>query len=123
MEGKICLRSGQCCSGHFAFVPKTEDSDLSPDLVDNLPFDTVNDYLQKHAEPMDTPCKWLVRDEETTEATCKVHSIKSSQCRDYPEYLVGGKYCNAGLAYWRHRQSKGLAIPEWVGSVLSTVKR
>jgi hypothetical protein len=119
MSTKICLRSGQCCSGYLAFVPKTYESDLSPSVVNSLPDTEVDDYLEKHIEPMGKPCKWLVRDELTTEAACKVHTRKSSQCLDYPEHLAGSKYCNAGLAYWQHRKSANLPVPSWIASVLA----
>jgi Fe-S-cluster containining protein len=116
MDTKICLRSGGCCSGYFALVPKTETSDLSPTNLESME-DAIS-YIEEHSEGMGKPCKWLIRDEVTTEATCKVHTLKSSMCIDYPEYMVGNKYCGMGLAYWSDRKERGLPIPSSVTEIL-----
>jgi Fe-S-cluster containining protein len=123
LETKKCLRSGQCCSSHFALVPKHEDSNLSPQFVEALPEDKVEDYLDSNSEMMGSPCQWLTRDEVTTEATCKAHTRKSDHCISYPEYLGGVEWCNVGVAYWVGRKQNGLPIPEWVDGVLLSLGR
>ena len=34
MEDFKCFRCGNCCKGFLAFVPKTEDADLSPEFLE-----------------------------------------------------------------------------------------
>lgn len=121
MEVKRCLRSGQCCSGMFAIVPKHEESNLSPAFLDTLPPEEVADYIESNGELMGEPCKWLVRDEETTEATCKAHDRKSEHCLSYPEHIVGSEWCPVGVTYWKDRKAQGLPIPEWVNGVLASL--
>lgn len=121
MQTKICLRSGQCCSGLLALVPKYETSDLSDRHLDTLDFDDQMSYIEENSEPMGKPCKWLERDSETTEATCKAHKRKSSMCINYPEHLAGSPYCPSGVAYWSERKANGLKVPDWVMEILLTL--
>jgi Fe-S-cluster containining protein len=116
MQTKKCMRSGQCCSAHFALVPKHETSDLSDKHLDTL--EDAESYIEANSEMMGTPCKWLVRDSETTEATCKAHTRKSDHCVSYPEHIIGSEWCPVGVMYWKDRKSEGLKIPEWVDKVL-----
>jgi Fe-S-cluster containining protein len=114
---KICLRSGQCCSSHFALVPKHEQSNLNPAYLDAM--DDPYDYIEENSEMMGTPCRWLIVDDLTAEATCKAHDRKSSMCIDHPEDIgVGSRYCHVGLAFWRNRKSSGKQIPKWVDKIL-----
>jgi Fe-S-cluster containining protein len=116
VQTKKCMRSGQCCSAHFALVPKHETSNLSDEHLETV--EDLDSYIATNAEMMGAPCKWLARDELTTEATCKVHVLKSSMCVNYPEHVVGSEWCPVGLGYWKHRKSEGLTIPDWVDTVL-----
>lgn len=120
MVTKRCMRSGKCCSSMVAVVPIHFQSNLDPEYIDSLPIEQVDDYFEKNAELMGSPCKWLERDEITTEATCKVHARRSDDCRNYPEDLSGkgDRWCPVGLAYWRERQKSFLPIPVWIENVL-----
>lgn len=86
--------------------------------------DKADSYLAQNAELMGSPCKWLIRDEDTTEATCKVHARRSSDCRNYPEDLSGkgDRWCPVGLAYWQNRQKTNQPIPVWIEKVLDDIK-
>lgn len=124
MKTKRCMRSGKCCSSMLAVVPKFIESNLDPDFLDSLPEGEDETYLAEHAELMGTPCKWLVRDEITTEATCKVYERRGDDCRNYPADYSGrgDRWCPVGLAYWKDRKNNGQPIPQWVEEVLENVK-
>ena len=124
MITKRCMRSGKCCTSMVAVVPVTEDSNLDPDFLDALPWDEADSYLEKNAELMGNPCKWLERDEVTTEASCKVHERRSGDCRNYPEDLSarGDRWCPVGMAYWNKRKNIDLPVPAWVEDVLANLK-
>jgi Fe-S-cluster containining protein len=121
---KRCMRSGKCCSSMLAVVPIHEASNLDPEYIDSLPTEEADSYMEQNAELMGTPCKWLERDEVTTEATCKVHERRSGDCRNYPEDLSGkgDRWCPVGLAYWQERRKSFLPIPQWVEEVLVGLK-
>ncbi|MNV70714.1 Flagellin N-methylase [compost metagenome] len=123
MKVKECLRCGSCCSGMFAIVPKTENSDLSPSCMEKVPYESLDDYIETNGEPMGTPCKWLKRDTKTTEAFCTVHEKRSTHCRMHPEHIVGSNYCHTGLYYWRERHLEGLPVPDGVLTILHAEKR
>lgn len=123
MAVKKCLRCGMCCSGMFAIVPRYESSNLSPQFLETLGDEALSQYIDDNGEPMGKPCKWLARDAHTTEATCRVHSCKSSHCLDHPEHIVGNEWCPIGRLYWKVRLEKGLPIPESVKQVLETLGR
>lgn len=118
-DTKKCMRSGQCCNGYLAFVPKHEHSDISPAKIDTIKYKDIQGYLDEHMEPMGDPCKWLERDTLTSEATCLAHTRKASMCIDYPENIgIKENWCGTGLIYWSYRKKQGLPIPEWVAKVL-----
>jgi hypothetical protein len=107
-----------------AVVPKYFESNLDPEYIDSLPEEEADTYFEKNAELMGTPCKWLVRDEVTTEATCMVHGRRSGDCRNYPADYSGrgDRWCPVGLTYWQDRRKKEQPIPQWVAEVLDGLK-
>lgn len=119
--GQKCLRCGSCCIGALAFIPKTEHSDLSPEKLKTLSEPEFKTYLATEADfgtGNSAPCKWLSFN-EFREASCKVHTLRSENCRDYPgESPWGGEYCRVGLGYWRERVSKQLPVPDHVKKIL-----
>ncbi|RRJ54934.1 hypothetical protein EHV15_35785 [Paenibacillus oralis] len=121
---KRCMRSGKCCTSMVAVVPIQYESNIDPEYIDSLPFEEAVSYLSQHAELMGTPCKWLERDEFTTEATCKVHARRGGDCRNYPEDLSGKGdcWCPVGFDYWQTRQKASQPIPKWVEEILNGVK-
>jgi len=118
---KRCMRSGKCCSSMVASVPIHFESNLDPEFIDSLPFEDAYSYIEQNSELMGTPCKWLERDEITTEASCKVHAKRGDDCRNYPEDLSGrgDRWCPVGLFYWESRQKADLPIPKWVEKILA----
>ncbi len=119
---KICLRSGQCCSGYLALVPKYEHSDLNPAYLESM--DDSYSYIENNSEMMGSPCKWLSINDITAESTCLAHTRKSSMCIDHPEDIgVGSRYCNVGLKFWENRKLSGKQIPEWVNNILVSLEK
>ncbi|MGV2887561.1 hypothetical protein [Paenibacillus taichungensis] len=104
-----------------AVVPIHVESNLDPEYLDSLPVEEADTYMEQNAELMGAPCKWLERDEVTTEATCKVHAQRADDCRNYPEDLSGkgDRWCPVGFIYWQTRQKASLPIPKWVEEVLA----
>lgn len=107
----------------LAAVPLHFESNLDPEYIDSLPMAEADSYMELNAELMGTPCKWLIRDEVTTEATCKVHDRRSSDCRNYPEDLSrkGEHWCPVGLMYWQKRYKSNQPVPEWIMTVIETL--
>lgn len=69
----------------LAVVPKYGNSNLDSEFLETMSEDKADQYFSENSELMGTPCKWLDRDQLTTEATCKVHIQRGDECRNYPE--------------------------------------
>jgi hypothetical protein len=113
----------ELCTNMLAVVPKTAESNLKPDYLQTLSVDEKITYMEEHSEQIGTPCKWLVRDEVTTEATCKVYDHRGRDCRNYSEDHTGrgDEWCPVGLAYWSLRKESSLPIPKWIEVVLAEI--
>lgn len=87
MGSTKCYRCGTCCKNYIALVPKTKESDLSPDFLDKYSethtFAEVDQYISENSQPMGEICPWLVEDDIGV-YSCAVYEHRSSQCRDYP---------------------------------------
>jgi len=101
-----CLRCGHCCKGYLCFVPKYETSNLSPEFLETVNEDYINDNIAEQGDV----CKWLTVDERGLH-TCLAHDRRSSMCRDHNS-LVGK--CLIGISYWKDKES----IPEEIQSIL-----
>lgn len=92
-----CYQCGFCCKGFLGIVPKTRDSNLSPDFLHELEstngLEYVLSYIDNNSELMADPCKWLVEGLDG-KCFCDVYEHRSSNCRDYPN-----GFCNIGKAY------------------------
>lgn len=105
-----CLRCGHCCKGYLCFVPKYETSNLSPDFLETVNEDSLDDYINENIEEQGSVCKWLTVDERGLH-TCLVHEKRSSMCRDHNSL---SKICRIGQAYWKGKDD----IPEEIESIL-----
>ena len=108
MEDFKCFRCGSCCKGFFAFVPKTEDADLSPEFLEAYyereGFVATKAYIDANSQPMGEVCPWLLENEDGT-CSCKVYEHRSSNCRNYP----GTAYCNLGEYILNKKRQEGKA--------------
>lgn len=95
-----CLRCGYCCKNHFCIVPKYENSDLSPEFLEAV----TADYIDENTVEQGPICKWLTVDELGLH-TCSAYARRSSMCRDHNTEF---KKCLMGHAYWKNKTN----IPE-----------
>nr|WP_275900751.1 YkgJ family cysteine cluster protein [Paenibacillus periandrae] len=113
------MRSGLCCTTMLAVVPKYGNSNLDSEFLETMSEDKADQYFSENSELMGTPCKWLDRDQLTTEATCKVHIQRGDECRNYPEAFKKDQWCTVGLDYWSSRMKSGMQIPQWIEKVIN----
>lgn len=80
-----CYRCGYCCKTSIAIVPKTETSDISPEKLSTMEWDACQKYLDEHSMGIEGNCPWLVNMPDGKTTACKVHDLRGSCCRDYPD--------------------------------------
>lgn len=115
-----CMRCGFCCHGFLAFVPKTEDVDLTDEYLNSLGLD-VYDYIKQNTEVMGEKCKWLQQDnyigngsKKNDVAVCGVYDRRSNQCRNY----CSNEWCNYGLMVWKKHMDNGNVIPNDIFEII-----
>ena len=85
-----CDGCGNCCS-YVGFPPamfRPPDSDISPNLYDEMPPDLMAEVLAaREANPMgDGPCIWL----DSMTLQCRHYEHRPNACRDFE---MGGVDC------------------------------
>lgn len=84
-----CYRCGSCCKSMINIIPATEESDLSPDFLEEFANthtqEELQAYLLRHSEPMGEVCKWLIEPGNGKPCSCRVYEHRPSTCRDYPD--------------------------------------
>ena len=108
-----CLRCGHCCKGYLCFVPKYETSNLSPEFLETLNGDSLDDYINENIEEQGSVCKWLTVDVQGLHS-CSAYERRSSMCRDHNSL---SKICRIGQAYWKGKED----IPEEIKNMLQEV--
>lgn len=82
-----CYRCGTCCKGFIALVPKTKESDLSPEFLEEYGKTHTDEelfqYIEENSQDMGEVCPWLIEDTDDF-CSCAVYEHRSSQCREYP---------------------------------------
>ena len=110
-----CLRCGHCCKSYLCFVPKYEISNLSPDFLETVNEDSLEDYINENIEEQGSICKWLTVDERGLHS-CSAYERRSSMCRDHNSL---SKICRIGQAYWEDKEN----IPCEIKNILSLNKK
>jgi len=105
-----CLRCGHCCKDYLCFVPKYETSNLSPEFLETIDEDRLDDYINENIEEQGSACKWLTVDKLGLHS-CLAYDRRSSMCRDHNSLI--GK-CLIGISYWKDKED----IPEEIKSML-----
>jgi len=95
-----CLRCGHCCKGYLCFVPKYETSNLSPDFLETIDEDHLDDYINENIEEQGDVCKWLTVEERGLHHSCS-YERRSSMCRDHNSL---SKICRIGQSYWKDKK-------------------
>ena len=111
-----CFRCGYCCSS-LAVIPKTKDSDISPDKLASLSIEESIKYTEEHCHftgADNQPCGWLEQVSETS-YVCSVYEHRGSCCRDY----CADQQCKIGLHRQLRYMQEGIALPDDIVAALN----
>jgi len=85
-QKQTCLRCGQCCKWQYVRVPRYENSDLSPEHLEDIHtsygLTAVEDYMNENSILQGARCVWLADNADGT-TTCTAYARRSKTCRDF----------------------------------------